>query len=162
MKESHPCSYRIIAITYHHPVKKDSTTMPIPNVYDCSCCQSKNSISLNDFLMVGPPVLNEICSILLCFRTYAFGTSTDIEKAFLHVKLHKDDRDFTRFLWLSDPSDPDSEFQVYWFKVVLFGATSSPFMLNATLHYHLQQCPSPLATYILANLYVDNIISGCD
>ena len=112
--------------------------------------------------MVGPLVLNEICSIILHFLTYAFGISTDIEKAFLHVKLHKDDRDFTRFLWLSDPSDPDSEFQVYRFKVVLFGATSSPFMLNATLHYHLQQCPSPLATDILANLYVDNIISGCN
>lgn len=146
----------------HHPVKKDSTTTPIRIVYDCSCRQSKDSVSLNDCLMVGPPVLNEICSIIIRFRTHTLGFSTDIEKAFLHVQLHKDDRDFTRFLWLSDPSNPESEFQVYRFKVVLFGATSSPFMLNATLHHHLQQCPSPLATDILANLYVDNIISGCN
>jgi len=31
--------------------------------------------------------------------------STDIEKAFLHVKLDASDQDFTRFLWLSNPED---------------------------------------------------------
>ena len=35
-------------------------------------------------------------------------------------------------------------------------------MLNATLHYHLQKHPSPVATDIEDNLYVDNIISGCN
>ena len=93
--------------------------------------------------MIGPPFLNDLCSIILRFRTHVFGISTDIEKAFLHVQLHEDDRDFNRFLWLSDPTNPNSELQVYRFKVVLFGATSSPFMLNATLHHHLQQFESP-------------------
>ena len=37
------------------------------------------------------------------------------------------------FLWLSNPEDPESEFDTYHFKVVPFGATSSPFMLNAIL-----------------------------
>ena len=60
--------------------------------------------------------------------------STDIEKAFLHVNLHKD---FTRFLWLSNPLDLDSEFVVYRFKVVLFGATYSPFILSSVINYHL-------------------------
>ena len=112
--------------------------------------------------MIGPPFLNDLCSIIIRFRIHAFGISTDIEKAFLHVQLHEDDRDFTRFLWLSDPLNPSSELQVYRFKVVLFGATSSPFMLNATLHHHLQQFNSPIAVDMLTNLYVDNVISGCN
>ena len=70
--------------------------------------------------------------------------------------------DFTRFLWLSDPTNPNSELQVYRFKVVLFGTTSSPFMLNATLHHHFQQFESPIAVDMLTNLYVDNVISGCN
>jgi hypothetical protein len=65
------------------------------------------------------------------FRSHPIGLSTDIEKAFLHVKLKESDHDVTRFLWLSNPVDPESEFQMYWFKSVLFGAASSPFMLNA-------------------------------
>ena len=146
----------------HHAVRKDSSTTPLRIVYDCSCHQSKESPSLNDCLMIGPPFLNDLCSIILRFRTHALGISTDIEKAFLHVQLHEDDRDFTRFLWLSDPTNPNSDFQVYRFKVVLFGATSSTFMLNATLHHHLQQHDSPIAADMLTNLYVDNVISGCN
>ena len=33
---------------------------------------------------------------------------------------------------------------------------------NATLHHHLQQFESPVAVDMLTNLYVDNVISGCN
>ena len=146
----------------HHPVRKESSTTPIRIVYDCTCRQSPNQPSLNDCLMVGPTFLNDMCSILLRFRTHKYGLSTDIEKAFLHVTLHETDRDFTRFLWLSDPTNPESNLVAYRFRVVLFGSVSSPFMLNAALHCHLQKYPSLVATDIENNLYVDNVISGCN
>ena len=38
---------------------------------------------------------------------------------------------------------------------------SSPFILYATLCYHLQQTRTHLSHAILRNLYVDNILSGC-
>ena len=146
----------------HHAVKKESPTTPIRIVYDCSCHQSKTLPSLNDCLQIGAPFLQDLCSIIVRFRLYRFAISTDIEKAFLHVNLHKDDRDFTRFLWLSNPKDPGSELVVYRFKVVLFGATCSPFILNSVINYHLSQYTSPIAQDMLNSLYVDNIISGCD
>lgn len=92
----------------HHPVKKDSVTTPIRIVFDGSCRQEKGSVSLNDCLLVGPPFLNDLCSILLRFRIPAFAFATDIEKAFLHVKLHESDIDYTRFLWLPDITNPAS------------------------------------------------------
>ena len=116
----------------HHPVIKESATTPVRIVYDCSCRQSATAPSLNDCLQIGPPLLTDMCSIILRFRTHPYAFSTDIEKAFLHVRLNEYDRDFTRFLWLSDPLDPESSFIIYRFKVVLFGSASSPFMLNAT------------------------------
>ena len=85
-----------------------------------------------------------------------------MEKAFLHASLDKYDRDCTRFLLLSDPSNPESEFQTYQFESVLFGSVSSPFMLSATLHYHLYQFQSPVAIDMKTNLYVGNIVSGAD
>ncbi|MCY3927479.1 MAG: A17 family peptidase [Acidobacteria bacterium] len=112
--------------------------------------------------MTGPPFLNDMCSILIHFRVHKYGFSTDIEKAFLHVTLDEADRDFTRFLWLSDHKDPESKFQVYRFKVVLFGSVSSPFMLYAALHHHLTKNPSPISEDMQNNLYVDNVISGCN
>ena len=74
--------------------------------------------------------------------------------------LDETDRDYTRFLWLSDPKDSESDFQLYRFKSVLFGSASSPFMLNATLQHHLDKFKSPMAIDMKDNLYVDNIISG--
>ena len=51
---------------------------------------------------------------------------------------------------------------MYRFKVIPFGTTSSPFMLNATLDLHLSKFSSPVASDMKANLYVDNLISGCN
>ena len=112
--------------------------------------------------MTGPSFLVDLCGIILRFRWHMFGISTDLEKAFLHVRLDEGDRDYARFLWLSTPSDPDSKLITYRFKMVLFSSTSSPFMLNATLQHHLNSFDTPIACDMKRNLYVDNIISGCN
>ena len=146
----------------HHPVKKESATTPIRVVYDCSCHGDSNSASLNDCLMVGPPFLNNLCAILLRFRIHAFALSTDIEKAFLHVKLHPSDRNFTRFLWPANLETPDLEMCTYRFAVVPFGSSSSPFMLGAVLNLHLSKFDTPVALDMRENVYVDNVLSGCN
>ena len=146
----------------HHSVEKDSPTTPIRIVFDCSCRQTSNHPSLNDCLMIGLPCCNDLCTILLRIRSHRFGISTDIEKAFLHIQLHPDDRDFTHFYWMKDSTDPSSQLSVYRFKVIPFGATSSPFVLNAVLQHHLNQYISAVSLDMLTNLYVDNVISGCD
>jgi len=132
----------------HRPDKKDSVTMPIRIVYDCSCCGNANSTSLNDCLTPVPPYLNNLCAILLCFRSHAFALATDIEKAFLHIKLHPDDRNFTRFIWPSHTDNSVENFLIYCFAVVPFGSSSSPFMLAAVLDLHLGKLTTPVAAEI--------------
>ena len=144
----------------HHHVKKESSTTPIRIVFDCSCHQTATSPSLNDCLEVGPPYFADMGAILVRFRTHPIGISTDIEKAFLHVRLSEADRDMTRFLWLSDPTDPESDFQTYRFRSVLFGSASSPFMLNAVLQTHFDNHKTPVTQDMKDNLYVDNVITG--
>ena len=146
----------------HHPVHKDSATTPIRIVFDCSCRQSQHSPSLNDCLLDVPPKLNDLTKLLIRFRDNPVAITTDIEKAFLHVGLKEDDRDVTRFLWLSDPSDPASSLQTYRFKSVLFGASCSPFILNATLLKHLRQNTCKTAGTMERDLYVDNILSSVE
>ena len=108
----------------HHAVFKDSTTTPLRIVYDCSFKQGEQP-SLNDCLQPGPPLLNDLTGILLRFRLHKYAITADIEKAFLHVNLDQADRDATRFYWLSNTDDPDSEFIVYRFRSVMFGVSSS-------------------------------------
>lgn len=145
----------------HHAVRKDSMTTPIRIVYDCSCRQTGDQPSLNECLESTPPQLNDLTSILLRFRSYKYAVATDIEKAFLHVVLHENDRDYTRFLWLSDPTDPCSRLQTYRFRSVLFGATCSPFILNATILRHLDDnSQSWVSEMLKRDLYVDNILTA--
>ncbi|XP_077996706.1 uncharacterized protein LOC144450013 [Glandiceps talaboti] len=147
----------------HHSVKKDSTTTPIRIVYDCSCTPSKDTPSLNDCLQTGPTLLNDLTAILLRFRLNNIAIVSDIEKAFLNVRLDQSDRDFTKFLWLSNPNDPESLFKVYRFKSVLFGAVCSPFILNAVVKTHLETHAEKWASNDLSeNMYVDNVVTGTE
>ena len=70
--------------------------------------------------------------------------------------------DYSRFLWFSDPTDPESDFMTYRFRSVLFGSASSPFMLNAVLQTHLDNHKTPVTQDMKENLYVDNVITGCN
>jgi hypothetical protein len=66
----------------------------------------------------------------------------------------------TQFVWLKNTMDPTSELIIYRFRAMLFGATCSPFILNATLLKHLHENFSRTAELLKSGLYVDNIISG--
>ena len=94
------------------------------------------------------------------FAIHVFALSTDIEKAFLHVRLHPADRNFTRFLWPANLESPDQEMCKYRFAVVPFGTASSPFMLGAVLDLHLSKFDTPVALDMRSNVYVDNVLSG--
>ena len=67
--------------------------------------------------------------------------ASDIEKAFLQVRLQEMERDFTWFLWLKDLNIPQAEnnLQILRFTRVPFGVISSHFLLGARILYHLKR-----------------------
>ena len=142
----------------HHGVQKDSATTPIRIVFDCSA-KTCNGLSLNDCLETGPSLVPDLAKVLLRFRLNQYAYVSDIEKAFLMVQLNPEDRDAVRFLWPEKPEELDSPCQVYRFKVVLFGATCSSFLLNATILHHLDAVNLDMETKasIKDGLYVDNL-----
>jgi hypothetical protein len=146
----------------HHAVLKDSPTTPIRIVYDCSCSPNADQASLNSCLSTGPDIFNDMTAILVRFQCYQYSLTADIGKAFLNISLDEGDRDATIFFWLSDPTNPESSFDVYQFKSILFGASCSPFILNATIKKHLDSYNDPFTQRMKADIYVNNLVSGTD
>ena len=85
---------------------------------------------------------------------HPFAVVADISKAFLRIMINEDHRNFAKFLWFKDDSLTD--ICAFRFRVVMFGATSSPFLLQSTISYHLENHPEPLANNLLHHFYVDN------
>lgn len=142
----------------HRPVVKlDSATTKIRPVFDASA-KDINGISLNDCLHRGPNMYPNLIEILIRFRRWKFALSADITKAFLQVKLKEQDRDVHRFLW-----DHNGKRREMRFERVTFGVVCSPFLLNATIKYHLSQYPEErVVSELKNNLYVDDLLTGND
>jgi hypothetical protein len=64
--------------------------------------------------------------------------------------------------FLSDPTNPETSFDVYRFKYILFGASCSLFILSATIKKHLHNYNDPITQRMKADIYVDNLASGTD
>jgi hypothetical protein len=87
----------------------------------------------------------------------------DIEKAFLMVQVAEPDRDALRFLWVDDPNSDSPKVVVKRFNRVVFGVTSSPFLLNGTIQHHVAKYATEdpqFAQDMLSSLYVDDFNGG--
>ena len=119
----------------HHVVFKKSATTPLRLVFNASS-KPNDGKSLNDCLLTGPSLTAKLHDILVQFRQGTYAVTADISKAFHRIIVNPDDRKFLKFLWQNLETD---ELLTYQFKVVLFGATCSPYLLQETLYTNLSQ-----------------------
>ena len=112
----------------------------------------------------GPILLQNLTGILPRFRLSKIALVTDIEKAFLQIRLQDDAKDVTRFFWLKDRDklEVENNIQMYRFCRVPFGIISSPFLLAATIDHLLKNCNNDVSETIRKNIYmyVDNVITA--
>ena len=151
----------------HRPVvRSDKKTTKIRMVFDAS---SKTiGPSLNDCLYPGPSLTESLFGVLLRFRTYRYAFISDIEKAFLQIILDERHRDVVRFIWFRDLENltvdniNNAELAIYRICRVLFGVTSSPFLLTGTLveHANMYNHDPQFVEKFLKSLHVDDLNSG--
>lgn len=144
----------------HHPViKESSSTTKIRPVFDASC-KTDSSPSLNDCLIKGPNLVEEIPAILLRFREKAIGVTSDIKRAFLQIGIRQDDQNFLKFLWWVN-----GRVEEFRHKRVVFGVTSSPYLLAAVISFHLSQVAPEfrdISEKLMRSFYVDNCATSVD
>ena len=142
-------------------VREQAETTKMRIVYDCSSRANAQSPSLNDCLDTGPPLQPLLFDIMLRNRMRKYCVTGDIQKAFLQIRVHEQDRDAQRVLWLDNLIERNVK--EYRFTRVIFGATSSPYILGATLQRHVQDYMKEFTTTaesLLEDTYVDDIQGG--
>jgi Pao retrotransposon peptidase./Reverse transcriptase (RNA-dependent DNA polymerase)./Integrase core domain. len=149
---------------YHAVLRESSSTTKIRLVMNASARQNKSKPSLNDLLYRGPVLLENLGSLLLRFRLNRYALIADIEKAFLNIALQESERDFTRILWVKDPTQPIERENLIILRHtrVPFGVKSSPFLLARVIDTHLSKYDGKFINKLKRDIYVDNIITGVD
>ena len=87
-----------------------SVTTPVRLVWNSS--QRFRGVSMNDILMKGPDVLNQIRAVLLRFRGGAHAALGDIKKMYNSVWLEEREMHLHRFLWRDSVSEELQEFAI--------------------------------------------------
>lgn len=153
MESVHPTFY-----LPHRPViRESSSSTRVRPVFDASA-PSYNGLCLNECLETGPSLNPDLVEVLLRFRKWQVAITADITKAFLQINVREEDRDVHRFLWMFN-----DVVRTMRFIRVPFGNKSSPFLLNATIKHHLNNCKeSEVVQELRSNLYVDDWLSGAD
>ncbi|XP_055605279.1 uncharacterized protein LOC129753489 [Uranotaenia lowii] len=145
----------------HHPVFKEaSTTTKVRVVFDASC-KTTSGYSLNDMLLVGPVVQQDLLSITLRFRTKAIALVADIEKMYRQVNLHPDDQPFHRILWRENPSEP---LDTYELRTVTYGTASASYLATRVLKQLAinEGDRFPVAAEAIDDYYMDDLLSGAN
>jgi len=146
-------------LPHHFVLKQSSSTTSFRVVFDASAKTSTGQ-SLNDNLMVGPTIQEDMVNILLRFRFYKYAFTADIAKMYRQILVTKDDSNLLRILWRQQPSDPIEEYRLL---TVTYGTASAPYTATKTLQQISKDEGDdfPLAKEIaLRDFYVDDVMSG--
>ncbi|XP_070162778.1 uncharacterized protein [Polyergus mexicanus] len=85
-------------IPHHSVIKEDSITTKVRVVFDASCKTSAGK-SLNDMLMVGPTLQDDLFDIILRLRQHKYAMSADVSKMYRQINVAKNHLNLQRILW---------------------------------------------------------------
>jgi len=89
----------------HHAVfKETSSTTKLRVVFDASC-KSTSGLSLNDTLLIGPTIQDDLFSTLARFRTFQYAMTADITKMYRQVFIDESQRSLQRIFWRESPQE---------------------------------------------------------
>lgn len=146
----------------HHGIYHPKKPTKLRVVFDCSA--KHKGTSLNDHLLQGPDLINNLTGILLRFRQHPIALMCDIEKMFHQFHVQRCDRDYLSFLWWKN-GNTETQPRVHRMKVHLFGATSSPGCANYGLKYLAKEhCHThPVGSeFMEKDFYVDDGVTSTD
>ncbi|XP_075154313.1 uncharacterized protein LOC142227952 [Haematobia irritans] len=148
-------------IPHHSVFRLQSTSTKLRVVFDASAKTSSN-FSLNEILMVGPTIQQEIIITMLAFRLNKFAMCADICKMYRQFMVDQRDRKFQLVLWRDDDSNA---LNLYQLNTVTYGTSAAPFLAIRSLIFIADTFRDlfPIGTEVLRHdVYVDDILTGAE
>lgn len=146
----------------HHSVRRESSSTTKLRVVFNAASKTSTGSSLNDQLLIGPKLQNDLPTIILKWRQHRYVYTSDIAKMYRQIWVDPRDLDFQRILWRPSPNDPIADYQLL---TVTYGTASAPYLALRVL----KQLASdegksfPLACPVLEHcIYVDDCVFGAD
>lgn len=146
-------------LPHHAVLREDSTTTKLRVVFDASC-KTPTGPSLNDALMVGPTVQEDIRSITMRSRKHQVMIVADVKMMYRQALVDPRDTSVQLIVWKPSPDQP---METYRLKTVTYGTASAPFLATRVLIQLADDEGSnfPLAAPVLKkDFYVDDLFSG--
>lgn len=149
----------VVYLPHHAVIREDKKTTKVRVVFDASS-EGTNGKSLNDELLVGPPLQEELRDIIMRWRTHRVCFVADIVQMYRQIRVREKDTEFQRILYRFNPTD---EVQDYKMLTVTFGTASAPYLAIRTLRQLAQDEKEeyPKASEIInRDFYMDDVLSG--
>ncbi|GJQ70763.1 hypothetical protein Trydic_g23054, partial [Trypoxylus dichotomus] len=162
MRKAKPYNYSTephFYLPHHAVVKENSITTRLRVVFDGSA-KTSSGVSLNDTLMVGPKLQQDLFDIVCRFRLYAYVITADVAKMYRQVRINEQCMPFQRILWrMSDKTDVE----IFELTTVTYGTASASYLATKVLQQlaMAKQDAQPFgAEIILRDFYVDDLLTG--
>ncbi|XP_043206456.1 uncharacterized protein LOC122372869 [Amphibalanus amphitrite] len=147
----------------HHAVFNQNKPGKIRVVFDASA--EFHGTSLNEELLTGPDLLQELPAILMRFREKSVAIVGDIDQMFHQVRIQQSDRPALSFLWrdLECGRPPDT----YEMNVAIFGAKCSPAIASYALRKVIESqvevgLNKHSASGIAKQFYMDDYVASAE
>lgn len=148
-------------IPHHAVYRADSLTTRLRVVFNASS-KTTSETSLNDHLLVGPKLQNDLAAVILQWRQFQYVFTADIAKMYRQILVDARDTDYQRILWRASSSYPVEEYRLL---TVTYGTAAAPFLAQRVLRQlafdNGAQFPLALPV-LLTQAYVDDCIFGAD
>ncbi|XP_018403165.1 PREDICTED: uncharacterized protein LOC108780075 [Cyphomyrmex costatus] len=145
-------------IPHQAVIRPDSLTTKLRVVFDASA-KTTLGTSLNDKLMPGPNLHNDLIKILLRFRMHQHVITADIAQMFHQIRIDKRDRQLQLILWRNDAKEAS---HIYQLNTVTYGIASAPYhairCLRELAIQHQEDYPIA-ARAVNEDFYMDDLLS---
>ncbi|XP_060807713.1 uncharacterized protein LOC132903428 [Amyelois transitella] len=152
---------KAVYFPHHAVVREDRETTKLRVVFDASC-KGANGVSLNDNLLMGPKLQQDLRHILMRWRRFPICIVADIVKMYRQVRIHDDDTRFQRILWRFNPDEPLGQFELL---TLTFGTACAPHLVVKSLQRLAddEQLNFPTASEVTKrDFYVDDLMTCCE
>jgi len=146
----------------HHAVLKETSFTTKLRVVFIGSEKNSNGVSLNDILMIGPKVQDDLFDIVQRFRLHRIVMSADVVKMYRQILVHPGDRCLQRILWRKTPDQPITSYEL---NTVTYETASAPFLATKCLQQLIEDeaINYPEAAKIARDgFHVDDLITGTD